>query len=108
MAKNGGRIAPSSGRPDIMTSLRSTTSHGESPIRDSHSRKPAYCIADRRDSHAIFRGPRVSASRQNFFESRAMLGHPTHPSSFSIHFNRKGKSEESIGPRLKSSKDEIT
>src|ERR1700737_1701347 len=98
MAKAGGRGGASSGGQEILTSLRSTTSHGASPSRHNHSRKPAYSIADRRDSHATFRvsGKRASSPKRS--DAAAMSFQSVRPSSFSTHFARDDESEGLMGP----------
>src|SRR4030088_2544717 len=69
MAKVGGWGGPRFGRCEILTSVKSTMSHGVSPSLHNQSRKPAYSFADRRVGHAIFRCPAKSASFHTRFAS---------------------------------------
>jgi hypothetical protein len=59
---------------EILTSLRSTRSHGVSPRCHNQSRKPAYSIADRRVSHATLRWPGKRAASQSRSDRAASFG----------------------------------
>src|SRR3981189_662596 len=105
MAKVGGwGGGPCFGCGEILTSVKSTMSHGVSPSLHNQSRNPAYSFADRRVSHAIFRCPPKSASFHTRFASfLSRCGEwgrssaAVRPSSFSAHFARKEASGGSIG-----------
>src|SRR6202022_4974715 len=95
------------GGQEILTSLRSTASHGASPSCHTHSRKPAYSIADRRVSQATFRLSGKRDSSQSRSDGAASF-RSIRPSSFSSHFLRDAGSEGSIGPKLIRSKEAMT
>ena len=100
--------ARAAGSYEILTSVRSTTSHGSSPSRHSQSRKPAYSFAECRVSHATLlpSGKRPSSHARS--GSSVKLFQSGWPSSLSTHFARNERSEGLIGPKLISSKEAIT
>ena len=116
MAKTGRRGGPL----EILTSVRSTISQGSSPSRQSHSRKPAYSIAYRRDIQATLRCCLDSDSFQNLSAPGAIssqprspscsgvAGQPVNPNSCSIQRLRSSGSARPIGPKLRSSGWEMT
>src|SRR5258708_31498008 len=101
MAKAGGRGGASSGGQEILTSLRSTTSHGVSPRCHNQSRKPAYSIAERRVSHSTFpwAGKRPSSPSPS---ERPAPFPAIPPGSFLSHFSRDDASDGSVGPKTNS------
>src|SRR4051794_736287 len=108
IARRGRPGGQCSGRRETVTPVISTSSHGSSLRRHSHSRKPAYSLAERRVSHAIFRllGNRVSSHSRSV--ELGALFQSARPSSFCTHSARDDESAGLIGPKLMSSKQAMT